>query len=511
MTVAKKQQDINRLLNKIYDDLVYSELTAIAENFEANLDFAVYKDNGVAVQRLLRELHDHRLLGHHQVFSLFNSRHREEALMLFEVFLQCQTWNDFVRNAVFFRQKMNEGAFVYAVYVAVIHSEVGHGIVLPPLYEVTPHLFTNSEVINKAYAAQMTNTPGTFRMNFTGSRKNREQQVAYFGEDIGMNMHHVTWHMDFPFWWTDSYGHHIDRKGELFFWVHHQLTARYDAERLSNWLDIVDELSWESVIPEGFAPHTSYKYGGEFPPRPDNIPFQDVKGVAHVRDMIITEKRIRDAIARGYVTGRNGEIIDISNDNGIDILGDIVESSVYSPNAMYYGSLHNTAHIMLGRQGDPLGKFNMPPGVMEHFETATRDPSFFRLHKYMDNIFKEYKDSLTPYTKEDLIFPGVTVQSIRIDGELRTYFEDFEFSLQNAVDHSTTVQDVDIFARVSRLNHREFAYNFEVLNNNDEEVDAAIRIYLCPQKDPLGINFTWDEGRWHCIEMDKFWRKCKYD
>ncbi|WP_410317874.1 hypothetical protein [Klebsiella pneumoniae] len=31
----------------------------------------------------------------------------------------------------------------------------------------------------------------------------------------------------------------------------------------------------------------------------------------------------------------------------------------------------------------------MPPGVMEHFETATRDPTFFRLHKYMDNIFKE--------------------------------------------------------------------------------------------------------------------------
>merc|ERR1712212_681026 len=186
-------------------------------------------------------------------------------------------------------------------------------------------------------------------------------RVAYFGEDIGMNVNHVTWHMDLPFWWNDSYGKHLDRKGELFFWAHHQLSSRFDIERLSNYLDFVDELQWDQPIIEGFAPHTSYKYGGEFPPRPDNARFEDVDGVARVRDMLITESRIRDVIA-----------------HGIDILGDIIESSMYSPNVQYYGALHNLAHIMLGRQGDPHGKFNMPPGVMEHFETATRDPSFFR-------------------------------------------------------------------------------------------------------------------------------------
>merc|ERR1719259_1313896 len=63
--------------------------------------------------------------------------------------------------------------------------------------------------------ALMTQTPAKFKMHFTGSRKNPEQHVAYFGEDIGMNVHHVTWHMDFPFWWDDAYGFHLDRKGEL--------------------------------------------------------------------------------------------------------------------------------------------------------------------------------------------------------------------------------------------------------------------------------------------------------
>ncbi|WP_348243260.1 tyrosinase family protein, partial [Salmonella enterica] len=101
--------------------------------------------------------------------------------------------------------------------------------------------------------------------------------------------------------------------------------------------------------------------------------------------MIIMESRIHDAIGHGYITDKDGKVIDIMNDLGIDKLGNIIESSVYSPNVQYYGVLHNTAHIMLGRQGDPHGKYNMPPGVMEHFETATRDPTFFRLHKYMDN------------------------------------------------------------------------------------------------------------------------------
>ena len=47
----------------------------------------------------------------------------------------------------------------------------------------------------------------------------------------------------------------------------------------------------------------------------------------------------------------------------------------------------------------------MPPGVMEHFETATRDPAFFRLHKYIDNLFKLHKDLLPSYSKEEVRIP----------------------------------------------------------------------------------------------------------
>nr|AEC46861.1 hemocyanin [Macrobrachium nipponense] len=505
--LAKRQQDVNHLLWKIYDHLHFDDLKGYASSFNPEGDTSMYKDGGEAVHHLAKEYKDHRLLEQHHWFSLFNERQREEALMLFDVFMQCKDWDCAVKNAAYWREHMNEGEFVYALYTAVIHSDLGHGIVLPPLYEVTPHMFTNSEVIQKAYTAKMTNTPGSFYMEFTGTKKNKEQRVAYFGEDIGMNVHHVTWHMDFPFWWEDKYGHHLDRKGELFFWVHHQLTVRFDSERLSNYLDMVDELQWEKPVEEGFAPHTIYKYGGEFPARPDHIHFEDVDGVARVRDMIIMESRIHDAISHGYITDKDGKVIDIMNDEGIDKLGDIIESSMYSPNAQYYGALHNTAHVMLGRQGDPHGKYNMPPGVMEHFETATRDPTFFRLHKYMDNIFKEHKDSLPPYTHDDLDFPGVDIENVGVDGELKTYFEHYEFDLRNAVDSAEGIEDVELKADVDRLNHNDFSFVADVKNNNGGEVLGTFRIYLCPDYDNNGEKFDYTSGHWHCIEMDKFWKK----
>ncbi|ROT63386.1 hemocyanin subunit L3 [Penaeus vannamei] len=240
------------------------------------------------------------------------------------------------------------------------------------------------------------------------------------------------------------------------------------------------------------APHTTYKYGGQFPSRPDNVDFEDVDGVARIRDLLIVESRIRDAIAHGYIVDRAGNHIDIMNERGIDVLGDIIESSMYSPNVQYYAFAY--CPYCTRTTADPMGKYALPPGVLEHFETATRDPSFFRLHKYMDNIFKEHKDSLPPYTKEQLTFNGVSIENLSVDGELETFFEDFEYSLINAVDDTKEIQDVEISTYVPRLNHKDFAYNIEITNNNDKEVLTTVRIFAWPHRDNNGIEYTFDEG-----------------
>jgi hypothetical protein len=134
-----------------------------------------------------------------------------------------------------------------------------------------------------------------------GTIRNPEQRVAYLGEDVGMNSHHSHWHMDFPFWWKQQeYGVSKDRQGELFYYMHHQLIARFDLERLSNDLPFVEPLYWEDKIVDGFYPQTTYRVGGEFPARPDNFEFQDLENIK-VKDMVDYTRRIREAISQQTV------------------------------------------------------------------------------------------------------------------------------------------------------------------------------------------------------------------
>lgn len=186
-------------------------------------------------------------------------------------------------------------------------------------------------------------------------------------------------------------------------------------------------------------------------------------------------------------------MISLNNTEGINILGNLIEASSSSINPNYYGSLHNLGHIMLGRVVDPQGKFGMPPGVMEHFETATRDPAFFRLHKHIDNIFKQHKDTLPPYTHEELDVEGVTIKDVEVE-DLVTYFEEFDIDMLNALDHAAGLTDVDIQARVQRLNHKPFVT--KVVAQAETEKVVTVRIFLAPKFDwsVLSSVFACDSG-----------------
>ncbi|KAG7171543.1 Pseudohemocyanin-2-like 2 [Homarus americanus] len=504
---AQKQHDINFLLHKLYEPLHEANLKALEDSFDPLAHTANMPDGGVAVNKLMQEVKTQHLEERHHWFSVFNATQREEALLLVKVLLQCQDWPTAIGNAVYFRKMMNEETYVYALYTAIKHSPLTKHVVLPPLYEIMPHFFTSSEVIQQAYRAKLIEKPGRFNMNFTGTQNNPEHKIAYFGEDIGLSTHYINWHIEYPFWWNETFGYQIERRGENYFWVHHQLVNRFEAERISNHLQKIEKLHWERNLHEGFDPHTSYKNGNPFPFRHDDIHIEDVDKVAEVRDMIVMENRIRDAIAHGYVIDKEGNKVDINNEHGIDILGDIIESCVYNPYNEYYGSLHNMGHMMLGHQGDPHAKYYDTPSVLEHYETALRDPAFYKLHKYIDDLFRKHKDHLKPYTQEDLLFPGVAVNMIDIDGPLETYFEDYEYSLMNAMDDKEEMiweDNMEISAIIPRLNHRDFSFKLGIVNNNDEKKLSTIRIFAWPHRDVNGVLMPFNEGRWHAIELDKF-------
>lgn len=62
-------------------------------------------------------------------------------------------------------------------------------------------------------------------MNYTASGREPEQRLAYFREDIGVNMHHYHWHMVYP---GDGPQEIVnkDRRGELFYYMHSQVSCK---------------------------------------------------------------------------------------------------------------------------------------------------------------------------------------------------------------------------------------------------------------------------------------------
>jgi hypothetical protein len=49
----------------------------------------------------------------------------------------------------------------------------------------------------------------------------------------------------------------------------------------------------------GYAPHVGYMNGVDFPLRPENMKIEDLEDMT-VEDVIDMERRIRDAIDKGY-------------------------------------------------------------------------------------------------------------------------------------------------------------------------------------------------------------------
>lgn len=55
---------------------------------------------------------------------------------------------------------------------------------------------------------------------------------------------------------------------------------------------------------------------------------------------------------------------------------------------------------------------------------------FYQLYKRYVGYFTQYKSLLTPYTKEELSFPGVKIENVEVD-KLVTYFDHFDTEITN--------------------------------------------------------------------------------
>lgn len=89
-----------------------------------------------------------------EIFSIFNQRHRREVIALFKIFYYAKDYTTLYKTACWARLFMNEGLFVYSLSVALVQRSDTAMIDLPPIYEIYPEYFYNSDVIRETQKAR---------------------------------------------------------------------------------------------------------------------------------------------------------------------------------------------------------------------------------------------------------------------------------------------------------------------------------------------------------------------
>nr|CCA94924.1 hemocyanin subunit c [Mastigoproctus giganteus] len=449
------------------------------------------------------------ILGRGQLFSCFHQAHLEEAIKLAEVFILAKTFSEFLDLAYQARDYVNEGLYVFSLSVAVLHRDDCRGVSLPPIQEVFPDKFVPVETMYNAYKQATITDPEKeiiVESETTGNVLDPEYNVAYYREDVGINAHHWHWHIVYPSAWNaEVTGKTKDRKGELFYYMHQQMCARYDCERLSNDLPrMVPFHNFHEPL-EGYSAHLSSIINGlPYSSRSKGLALHDMHDIS-VQELERFRERISGAINLGYVTDTHGNEIDLDEHNGIDILGDIVESSHESVNKEFYGSLHNWGHVLMAAVEDPDGKFQCNPGVMDDTATSLRDPIFYRWHRFLDDLFQEFKSKFHPYNKKELEFPGVKIESVAIESKehdvIHTFFAEDTIDVTYAYNFR---RPAPVKVRLHHLDHEPFNYNIIATNQSANKKHAFVRIFLAPVHDELGNVLKPEELRRLMIELDKF-------
>ncbi|XP_044742194.1 hexamerin-like [Chrysoperla carnea] len=673
----QKQRDLLRLLRHVHQPNTYLDQVEIAKTFDIESNIALF-EKPIVVQEFI-QLYRYGMLPQKEIFSIMNDVHRRQVIAVFHLMYYAKTYDTFYRVACWCREHINQGMFVYALTVAVLHRPDCRGLILPPAYEIYPYYFINHETIKKAQELKMQDfaifkpevyqrllkdpkimgklpftqdyehmtpvygklpisqdyehmTPiyGNLRTddvliqnqkpwmyqkptssiwskkpwmmvddvqrpyvtkdvpmmneyqksmygqvptymdktyygktmdktsylpkymthddilvknpllyknmlntvqqnfvpevyqtvedgiptviiptNYSGWYLNldeEQQKLSYFMEDIGLNSYYYYFHMDYPFWMLGTEtGLNKDRRGELYFYTLHQLINRYYLERLSNGLGEMGMLDITNPVP--YVCTLVYENGLPFPMRPSktDLVYDDYTKYVYERINIL-EKRIIDAIDLGYVIDVTGNKVPIYTQEGINILGNIIQGNADSVNRRYYGHLLKWVKILLGYAGKPLDNYKVQPSTLEIFATAMRDPMFYRIYRRIVHYFLNYKKNLPTYKYTDLLYQGVKVNSVDID-ELITYFDYFNVELNNALYNDFTVTDTDVpkvlvKARQMRLNHKPFTYRINV--SSDKTTKAVVRVFLGPKYNEKGQLIKFEENRVNFVELDKF-------
>ena len=345
--------------------------------------------------------------------------------------------------------------------------------------------------------------------------------LSYFREDYDLNDHHWHWHIVYPYTGFPENGklqRTIDRQGELFLYMHHQMIARYNAELLSWNMNLLHAWGYDDILPFGYdpVPRLRDQYGARPPFKgwyEHHSPYlNESDGFPSKKVMTQWKDNVILAIHSGYfVTKKNDGSpgkLNLTEENVYNWVGIVVEAENHplqevAPGSgefidrRLYGNIHNYGHNKFAEIGyHEYTSTKNPLGVMVTSFGAPRDPCFWLWHRHIDDfrqmLVNKYSHSLNEFKPN-----GVKITSFKIvpdnpysktpKGGVATFLESPQLHLNE---------------NNAKLNHEPYRWEIGVKSinksspNNSYPQYFTVRLFIAPAE------LIDDQHSW--IEMDKF-------
>ena len=335
----------------------------------------------------------------------------------------------------------------HAVEMFIVHDPEAARLAIPPI----------APPAEKRAAAQLAGAIG------------REAALDWFREDPLANDHHRHWHIVYPARGRPSpSGPRLqDRQGELFFYMHQQMLARYDAERRALGFGAVEPFGdYRRPIAEGYED------------RPENTALRDVDrqdtGELTVAELEDQRDRLLAAVTAGSVQN-GGPPVALTG----ELLGALEEPTAGTlwRDVWHHGYGHViTAFVMAPHGGGE-------PGDIGDTATAIRDPFFWRWHRHVDNFNFALQERLEPFAFDDAPAATLTAVELALEADPGTAVDELQ----------TRVAETD---GIEHGDHEPFLWRLRADNPGADELQVTVRIFLAP------ADAAEDRRAW--IEMDKF-------
>ncbi|XP_045451550.1 acidic juvenile hormone-suppressible protein 1-like [Melitaea cinxia] len=525
-TLLKKQMDLSTLFYHVKEPIYDQELKAIVQSYSLERNVEQFK-NVTALKTFLKLQEYNMLVPKGVPFNVLESTHKFEAVTLFNLLYSAKEYSDFYKLAVYLRHHINEGLYVYVLSVAIIHYPETKGVLIPPIYEVFPSYFHNGNIIN---IAQKINVQGRNYVSYYPQTYLWDDNVvikwnttvwpyvdgdyvpmSYYLNDYFLNALYYNNHLAFPYWLSGkSKPIYKYKRGQHFWYVTKEYVTRYYLELLSNGLGEIPELSYD-VVYDGYSSGLVYE-GVSLPVRPHYFKLDQPKFAEHLQKIVEFEQRIHDGIAIGYFIGANGEKINLRTPEAIDVLGNVIEGNVDSPNLNYYGSILTLWKQLLGNsivEHKNYWNRQIPltvPSALEFFQSSVRDPAFYMIMKRVLKIFSLWQSYLPPYKHEELAFPEVTIESVEVD-KLVTYFEYNYVNVTNVLpmnEHEVKsgYDHLSVLVQHPQLNHKVFKVKVNV--KSDVAKTVLVKFFIAPKYDSNGFEIPLHKNVENFFQFDVF-------